>query len=85
MAAIRCSSVMLLICAREFVLVVGFVLDLLDDCSFRAEFLVFIGIFPFTYLAARPAPAFMGGSRRAIIEVDRGMMVVSSTNSGQTC
>lgn len=84
MAAIFCSSVILLI-AKVFVMVVGFALDLLDDCSFRDEFLVFIGIFPFTYLAARPAPCFMGGRRRAIMEVDRGMIVVSSSYSVQTC
>ena len=81
MAAIFCSSVMLAILAREFVPIGVFELDLFDDCSFRDEFLVLIGIFPVTYLAARPAPAFMGGSRRAMMEVDRGMIVVSSTNS----
>jgi hypothetical protein len=47
--------------------------------------LAFTGIFPVTYLAALPAPAFIGGSRRAIMEVDRGMIVVSSTNSRQAC
>ena len=81
MAAIFCSSVMLAILARELVPIGGFALDLCDACSFRDEFLALMGIFPVTYLAARPAPAFMGGSRRAIMEVDRGMIVVSSTNS----
>jgi hypothetical protein len=85
MAAIFCSSVILAMLASEFVPRVDFTLDLFDDCSFRDEFLVFIGIFPVTYLAARPAPAFIGGSRRAIMEVDRGMIVVSSTNSTQEC
>lgn len=59
----------------------GFVLGLWVDCSLREEFLAFTGIFPDIYLAARPAPGFMGGRRRAITEVERGMIVVSSSYS----
>ena len=79
MAAILCSSVIALFIWAMALLAEIF--DLLDDCSFRDEFLVFIGILPFTYLAARPAPAFIGGRRRAIIEVERGIIVVSSSYS----
>lgn len=56
-------------------------LGLTDECSFRVEFLAFTGIFPDIYRAARPAPALSGGRRRAMIEVDRGMIVVSSSYS----
>ena len=69
---------MLLVLAKAFV---GFAPGLVEDCSFRDEYLVLIGIFPLTYLAARPAPCFMGGRRRAMMVVDRGMMVVSSSYS----
>jgi len=80
MAAIRCSSVIaLFICVRPFE-----VADVFEDllfCSLRDEFLALIGIFPDMYLAALPAPGLIGGKRRAMIEVDRGMMVVSSSYS----
>jgi hypothetical protein len=58
---------------------VGFVMDLLADCSFREVFLDVTGILPDIYLAARPAPGLMGGKRRAMMDVERGMMVVSSS------
>lgn len=60
----------------------GFVAGLLVDCSFREEFLAVTGILPDIYLAALPAPGLMGGNRRAMIDVERGMMVVSSSYSG---
>jgi len=83
MAAIRSSSVIaLFIWAAAFV-VAGFALDLLVDCSFLDEFLALMGILPVMYLAARPAPGFMGGRRRARTDVDRGIMVVSSSYSIQ--
>jgi hypothetical protein len=47
----------------------------------RDEFFALTGILPDTYLAARPAPGFMGGSRRATTVVDLGMIVVSSSYS----
>jgi hypothetical protein len=65
------------------VLTVDFAFVLLADCSFREEFLALTGILPDMYLAALPAPGLMGGSRRAMIEVERGMMVVSSSYSGE--
>jgi hypothetical protein len=62
--------------------VVGFVVeDLFDPCSFRDEFFILIGIFPDMYLAARPAPGLLGGSRRAMTDVERGIRVVSSSYS----
>ena len=70
-AAIFSSSVMaLFICSRalEVALVdaaVRFV------CSLREEFLAVTGILPETYLAARPAPGLLAGSRRATTVVDR--------------
>lgn len=60
--------------------VAGLTLDF--DCSLRDEFLAFTGILPDIYLAARPAPGLIGGSRRAITDVERGIMVVSSSYSG---
>ena len=60
----------------------GFALGLVDDCSFREEFFAFTGILPDTYLKAFPAPFFMGGNRRAMTDVERGMIVVSSSYSG---
>jgi hypothetical protein len=63
------------------VLEVGFVMDLLANCSFREVLLAVTGILPDIYLAARPAPGLMGGSRRAMMDVERGMMVVSSSYS----
>ena len=61
--------------------VAGFTFDFFAACSFRDEFLAFRGILPVIYLAALPAPGFMGGSRRAVTEVERGMIVVSSSYS----
>ena len=82
MAAIRCSSVMeVFICETPFVPEVGFVMDLLAGCSFREVFLADTGILPDMYLAARPAPCLMGGNRRAMMDVERGMIVVSSSYS----
>lgn len=80
MAAIRCSSVMLLfICERAFA--AGFGCGLVDGGSFREEFLALIGILPVMYRAALPAPGLVGGSRRAMIDVERGIIVVSSSYS----
>jgi hypothetical protein len=83
MAAICCSSVMAppFIGARPAVLAAGFAADLLAGCSFREEFFAVTGILPDMYLAARPAPGLMGGSRRAMMDVERGMIVVSSSYS----
>lgn len=41
-----------------------------------------MGTLPDMYRAALPAPGLVGGSRRATTEVDRGMMVVSSSYTG---
>ena len=51
--------------------------------SVRVELRALTGILPDTYRAAPPRPAFAGGSLLAIIEVERGMIVVSSSYS--TC
>lgn len=51
------------------------------DTSVRAELRALTGIFPDTYRAAPPRPAFTGGSRLATIVVDRGTIVVSSSYS----
>jgi hypothetical protein len=59
----------------------GFMLDLFIDCSFREAFFAFTGILPDTYLKAFPAPFFRGGNRRAMTEVERGIIVVSSSYS----
>jgi hypothetical protein len=64
-----------------FALAVGFVVDLSIDCSFLEEFLAVTGILPDMYRAARPAPGLLGGSRRATTDVERGMIVVSSSYS----
>jgi hypothetical protein len=81
-AAILCSSVMaLLICVMPPVFDAVFVLDLLAGCSFREVFFAVTGILPDMYLAALPAPGLIGGSRRAMIDVERGMIVVSSSYS----
>lgn len=45
------------------------------------EFLAESGAFPDTYRAAPPFPALMAGKRLAMIDVDRGMIVVSSSYS----
>ncbi len=80
MAAIFSSSVMaLLIWVKAFD--VAFADAVLVACSLRDEFLAEAGIFPDTYLAARPAPGLMGGNRRAMTVVDRWMIVVSSSYS----
>lgn len=60
---------------------VDFAVALLDDCSLREEFFILTGILPDMYLAARPAPGLIGGNRRAMTEVDRGIIVVSSSYS----
>lgn len=62
-------------------LAAGFAVDLLAGCSFREEFFAVTGILPDMYLAARPAPGLMGGSRRAMMDVERGIIVVSSSYS----
>jgi hypothetical protein len=77
----RSSSVMALLIFGTTVELAVFVLDLVVDISFLDEFLAFTGIFPDIYRAARPAPAFKGGNRRAMMEVDLGMIVVSSSYS----
>lgn len=51
------------------------------DDSALCEFLGLCGILPVTYLAAPPRPGFRAGSRFAITVVERGMIVVSSSNS----
>jgi len=61
--------------------VVDLAADLVDDCSLREEFFMLTGILPDMYLAARPAPGLMGGNRRAMTEVDLGIIVVSSSYS----
>lgn len=71
----------LFICDRPFVVEAGFVTDLLVGCSFREVFFAVTGILPDMYLAALPAPGLMGGKRRAMMDVERGMMVVSSSYS----
>lgn len=78
----RSSSVMALFSfIAPFVLADCFALVFDADCSFREEFLAFAGILPDMYRAARPAPVFNGGNRRAMMDVDRGIMVVSSSYS----
>jgi hypothetical protein len=78
-AAICCSSVMP---ACMGVGTAGVAVeDLFDACSFRDEFFIFVGIFPDMYLAALPAPGLLGGSRRAMTDVERGISVVSSSYS----
>src|SRR4051795_7685232 len=64
-----------------FALAVGFARGLSIDCSFLEAFLAATGILPDIYRAARPAPGLLGGSRRATTEVERGMIVVSSSYS----
>ena len=59
----------------------AFVMDLLAGCSFREVFFAVTGILPDMYLAALPAPGLMGGNRRAMMDVERGMIVVSSSYS----
>jgi hypothetical protein len=70
-------------CIGVTVLVVVFLeaADDFDACSFREEFLAFMGILPDMYRAALPAPGLMGGSRRAMTDVARGMRAVSSSYS----
>ena len=80
----RSSSVIALFnFIAPFVLADCFTLAFDADCSFREEFFAFTGIFPDMYRAARPAPAFSGGNRRAMMDVDRGIMVVSSSYSSR--
>src|ERR1700722_17277446 len=83
-AAMRSSSVMALFNFIELLVLADCLTPAFDaDCSFREEFFAFTGIFPDMYRAARPAPAFNGGNRRAMMDVDRGIMVVSSSYSGR--
>jgi len=71
----------LFISVTPFVLDADFALDLLMNSSFRDEFLAFTGILPDIYLAALPAPGLIGGNLRAMTDVERGMIVVSSSYS----
>lgn len=49
--------------------------------SVREAFRALTGILPETYRAAPPLPGRAAGNRRAITEVDRGIIVVSSSYS----
>jgi hypothetical protein len=71
----------LLIFAAALEEVDDFVVDFAPGCSRLEEFLAFTGILPDMYRAARPAPAFNGGSRLAMMDVERGIIVVSSSYS----
>jgi hypothetical protein len=79
----RESDIALVICVAPFVVGTGFAADLFA-CSLRDEFFAFTGILPVIYLAARPWSLLMAGSRRAMTVVERGIIVISSSYSGNS-
>lgn len=79
MRAMRCSSVILAVFIWAAGVVVGLAADL--ACSLRDEFFAFVGILPVMYRWALPAPFFIAGNRRAMTDVPRGMIAVSSSYS----
>ena len=81
MAAMRSSSVILLVICGAEALAFGFETALATGVSFLDKFLALIGILPVMYLAALPAPALSGGSLLAMMDVDLGIIVVSSSYS----
>lgn len=74
------SDILLFICGAA-ALTLGFDTTFAAGVSFLDEFLALIGILPVIYRAARPAPALSGGNLLAIMEVDLGIIVVSSSYS----
>jgi hypothetical protein len=74
----RCSSVIALV---FWVDALGAALAVDLACSLRDEFFAFMGILPVMYRWALPAPFFIAGKRRAMTDVERGMIAVSSSYS----